>query len=240
MPDWYDTFDDSLWLPRDEPAAMQAKFIRRMLALRPGDSVLDCPCGNGRIAVELARAGCKVTGVDFKPQFIDEARRLFERQNLDGQFKVGDMREIDFDGLFDGAFNWSGSFGYFNDAVNLQVLGRLARSVRPGRRVLVEQANRLFVLANFKPIIEMDDLVISNRWNEADQRIESNWMLQRDGRLVENPLSVRLYTPEQFEELFHQAGLEVVEMRGEPGRGRLKRSSRRIVVVGVRPRGPGE
>lgn len=38
------------------------------------DSVLDAGCGTGRVAIELARRGIDVVGVDLDPPMLDEAR----------------------------------------------------------------------------------------------------------------------------------------------------------------------
>jgi len=54
-----------------------AGTVERIIALgslRPGDAVLDVPCGSGRHAHELARRGFEVVGVDACPEFVDEAR----------------------------------------------------------------------------------------------------------------------------------------------------------------------
>jgi SAM-dependent methyltransferase len=42
---------------------------------RPG-SVLDAGCGTGRVAIELARRGIEVVGVDVDPSMLATARRL--------------------------------------------------------------------------------------------------------------------------------------------------------------------
>jgi len=43
-------------------------------SLRP-HTVLDAGCGTGRVAIELARRGCDVVGVDIDPTMLDTARR---------------------------------------------------------------------------------------------------------------------------------------------------------------------
>ena len=77
----------------------EARFIKRALHLRKGQSVLDAPCGAGRIAFHLARAGCVVTGIDLRPQFIRRARRRFRRAGLRGELKAMDMRDVDFEAV---------------------------------------------------------------------------------------------------------------------------------------------
>lgn len=49
----------------------EASFV---MALTPSD-VLDAGCGTGRVAIELARRGVRVTGADVNASMIAEARR---------------------------------------------------------------------------------------------------------------------------------------------------------------------
>ncbi|MCC7022152.1 MAG: class I SAM-dependent methyltransferase, partial [Thermomicrobiales bacterium] len=46
----------------------------RLLALRPGERILDVACGNGVFTRRLAQLGARVTGIDGSPRFIDLAR----------------------------------------------------------------------------------------------------------------------------------------------------------------------
>jgi demethylmenaquinone methyltransferase/2-methoxy-6-polyprenyl-1,4-benzoquinol methylase len=51
---------------------------RRLTAqavVRRGDRVLDACCGTGDLAVACARAGGRVTGLDFSPRMLERARR---------------------------------------------------------------------------------------------------------------------------------------------------------------------
>lgn len=45
----------------------------RLLALRPGEEVLDVACGNGHFARQMADLGANVTGIDFAPRQIANA-----------------------------------------------------------------------------------------------------------------------------------------------------------------------
>ncbi|HXZ29695.1 MAG TPA: class I SAM-dependent methyltransferase [Dehalococcoidia bacterium] len=46
----------------------------RMLALKPGEQVLDIACGAGRFARRMARMGAVVTAIDQAERFLDRAR----------------------------------------------------------------------------------------------------------------------------------------------------------------------
>jgi len=73
---------------RKESATIVAWLIER--GVRPGGDVLDAGCGTGRYAIELARRGYNVNGMDISPELVDEARRsLGGRQNV--SFTVGDI-----------------------------------------------------------------------------------------------------------------------------------------------------
>jgi SAM-dependent methyltransferase len=76
--------------------------------IEPSTRVLDLGCGIGGPARSLAATfGCKVTGVDLSPSFIDAASYLTERCGLSDRvtFQVGDATHLPFeDGAFDSVF----------------------------------------------------------------------------------------------------------------------------------------
>jgi 2-polyprenyl-3-methyl-5-hydroxy-6-metoxy-1,4-benzoquinol methylase len=76
--------------------------ISRLVALGAvkGD-VLDPGCGTGWHAIEYARAGCSVTGVDLAPTAIDRARRNARTAGVSVDFVVGELSELRCEGLFD-------------------------------------------------------------------------------------------------------------------------------------------
>lgn len=242
MKDWFIHFDDSFWLLRSPMPEEQARFIKRALRLRRGQKVLDVPCGAGRTAVALAKLGLEVTGVDLRPNFVNRARRRFRKEGLAGTFRAMDMRRITFTKEFHAVVNWFGSFGYFSDEENLDVVLRFARALRPGGRVLIDLINREYVLRHFirerRTTLMAEGrqgpgtLIVRNRWNPRLQRIDGTWILKRGGKRVRYPMFMRLYTPAQLEALLRRAGLVVEKMYGSMVGGPRSRSSHRLIVVG--------
>ena len=82
--------------------------LAEFAGLKPGESVLDLGCGIGGPSRVLANEfGCKVTGIDLTPEFIEAARALTERCGLSGsvQFDTGNALDLPYsDGTFDVAW----------------------------------------------------------------------------------------------------------------------------------------
>jgi SAM-dependent methyltransferase len=123
------------------------EMMVEVLALEPGDRVLDLACGSGEHVVRLAKRGLEVVGVDIAPSLVAHCReRAAEEGAETARFQQGDMRELAYDGEFDAVLLLSGSFGFFDDATNEDVLARIARALRPplpegegpGGRVLID------------------------------------------------------------------------------------------------------
>ncbi len=71
----------------------EADFVSRFSPT----SVLDAGCGSGRVAIELARRGCNVIGVDLDQPFIESARA--KAPELD--FRLGDLATVEAGRAFD-------------------------------------------------------------------------------------------------------------------------------------------
>jgi SAM-dependent methyltransferase len=142
-----------------------------------------------------------------------------------------DLRSLDFKEEFDAAFNWGGSFGYFSDEENLELLRRYARALSPGGRVLVDQVYREYILRHFMPEKRRGEVIVRNYWDKDKQRIISRRIV--DGRNdPKNMSSMRLYTFRETRELFKQSGLVVEAFYGSFKGEKFRRSSPHMIAVG--------
>jgi len=237
--DWTKSFAEDLWLKPDEVGAEEAAFLKAVLHLRRGQSVLDAPCGAGRIAIHLAQAGCIVTGLDLRSSFIKRATDRFRRERQMGRFLAMDLRDLSFEGEFHAIYSWSGSFGYFPDSKNLDVIKRYARALRKGGRLLIDQPNRESLLRHFMTMRRNGNITMRNRWNAHTQRIHSDWVVERNGKREHNGMSIRLYTPAQLRRLFQDVGLTIETTYGSSDGHPYERSSKRLIVVGRKGNGTG-
>lgn len=77
-----------------------------MLKLDPGSSILDAPCGHGRIANLLAVDGFRVTGVDVTELFLGKAQAARDELGVDVDYRQGDLRDRPVAGPFDAVVCW--------------------------------------------------------------------------------------------------------------------------------------
>jgi len=115
-----------------------ANRLVSLLGLSDSVHVLDVATGTGNAALVLAKALPKgrVTGVDFSPAMLDQARKKAEASGIENvHFVEGDMQALDFPGRpFDAAIC---SFGIFFVEDMAAQLSHIATTVRPGGRIAI-------------------------------------------------------------------------------------------------------
>ncbi len=123
----------------------QIDWLWNRLKLETGAHVLDFTCGPGLYAVELARRGCYVTGIDFSPASIAYARELAARESVNQHcsFIEADVRHAALPvGVYDAALFLYGQMAVFPRAEAQALLGNMARSLKAGARLCVELLNQ--------------------------------------------------------------------------------------------------
>ncbi|HKC05663.1 MAG TPA: methyltransferase domain-containing protein [Methylomirabilota bacterium] len=120
----------------EECAGMAAALARR--GVGPGASLLDAGCGTGRYAVELARRGFVVTGIDRSPELLAEALRRPVEAGARVRFESGDLLTLPGRAGFDAIV----CRGVLNDLVEpadrAAAFGAFARALRPGGALLFD------------------------------------------------------------------------------------------------------
>jgi SAM-dependent methyltransferase len=118
-----------------EQTRAEAGFLEKALQAGPHASLLDVLCGNGRHAVELAKRGYSLTGVDSSEEFLAEARLA---TSLPIRWILGDRCELPWESEFQGAYCFGNSFGYLDYAGARKFLACVAAPLRPGGRFIIE------------------------------------------------------------------------------------------------------
>jgi SAM-dependent methyltransferase len=102
----------------------EAAYVDALLG-RPA-RVLDAGCGTGRVAVELARRGHVVTGVDSDPSMLAQA------QSPEVSWQLADLAALDLPDRFDLAVAAGNVMVFLAPGSEPAVLARLAEHLRPG------------------------------------------------------------------------------------------------------------
>jgi len=100
--------------PYPEYSRTMSQLLPRVLerfGAKP-ETVLDFACGEGTFAVELARRGYRVTGVDLSPEMLELAREKAREAGVMVEFLQQDMRSLDLPGGFDLVTCWYDSLNY--------------------------------------------------------------------------------------------------------------------------------
>src|SRR5437867_3497849 len=146
MNDWFE--DDTLWESLDsflfgvlrtpDKTLAETEQIVSLLQLTVGATILDLGCGPGRHALELARRGFHVTGVDRTARYLAAARKHADKLGVQVELVQADMRQFMRPRAFDFALNLSTSFGFFDDPNDdLEVLRNLRGCLRPKGKLLL-------------------------------------------------------------------------------------------------------
>jgi len=134
-------------LRRGEPALFELE--RRLMGDVAGMRVLHLPCHIGHDTLSWALLGAHVTGVDFSPVALAEARRLQEQVPLPAEVEVqwvqADAQNLPeaFTGRFDRVVATYGAYGWMPD-LGAWLRG-VARSLAPGGRFVLVDGHPIFL-----------------------------------------------------------------------------------------------
>jgi cyclopropane fatty-acyl-phospholipid synthase-like methyltransferase len=149
--EWVDFFDS---LAADyegncftKNTATEVDFLVNELGLMPGHTILDVGCGTGRHAIELARRGYAVTGVDVSAGMLGEAKRRAATAGVQVMWIEADATAFTLPEAFDAAVCLcEGAFGLLgstDDPIGqpLAILRNVAAALKPRAKCLFTVLN---------------------------------------------------------------------------------------------------
>ncbi len=213
----------------------EAEFIEDLLDLEESSKLLDVPCGNGRLSLELASRGHRVTGVDMTKHLLEEASRMSADRGLEIKWENREMRDLPWDDEFDGAFCMWGSFGYFDDEGNAEFLKAVSGCIKKGANFVLD----VHAAEGLMPKFERrgwqwmgDVLLVEDRSYDVNTgRVEEEWLLIRDGVLEEKHSSIRVYTYREIRRMLERAGFEDIQGYGSLEKEPFQLGSKRLYLV---------
>lgn len=242
--EWPVTFFDDEYLRIYRPqltadrTSAEADFILAALDLAGGATVLDLACGHGRHAIEIARRGFRVTGVDLSERYLSLAAADAERAGVKVEWQARDMRALDFENAFEGAYSFFTSFGYYGEDENEAVLARLARALMPGGRLLLDVMNRDRLLTEppgrtwtqrTDGALLMEEVSLDPRTSRVTSR--QTLIEPATGPRPVKEFTVRVFTCAELEAMLRRSGFEVERVWGGADGSAYDSASRRLVML---------
>ena len=119
------------------------EFSQTLAGLLPGifeqyeipqtGKLLDIACGEGSFALEMAKTGWDVAGIDQSEEMLRLARHRANAAGITIDFKQQDMREFAVDGQYDLATCWFDSLNYLLRIEDVQsTFARVEKALKPG------------------------------------------------------------------------------------------------------------
>ena len=190
--------------------------------------LLDLTCGPGLYAVEFARRGIPVTGIDFAPAAIAHAQRTAAVFRLDDRanFVRADVRLANLgSAAFDAAIMLYGQFTVFRPEEAQTLLAKVRNALTPGGAFVVEILDPEQIdyghttwwrtpesgIWGDDPCVDFGERYFDEG---AGARVQRHHVLHLgSGELDVVSVSDQVYEPEQFEAMAREAGFAEVEVR---------------------------
>lgn len=230
---WFDTpFYHTLYKDRDETEAENFMFnLTNYLNLPEDGKILDLACGKGRHALYLNSIGYNVTGADLSENSIAHAKQ-FENDTL--RFEVHDMC-TPFNEKFDAVFNLFTSFGYFpNEEDNLRTIKAIKADLNEYGFGVIDFMNSEFIIDNLvaENTKTVDGIEFHLKRRVEDGHIIKDISFTAEGVDYTFQERVRAFTLSDFEALFEQAGVYLIDVFGNHKLSKFhNKTSERLILI---------
>jgi len=189
--------------------AQEVDFLIHHLALPPSARILDLGCGAGRHAIEFARRGYDVIGIDVSPTMLAEAAARAAAASVVVEWRQGDLRQLASMELPAQTFDLAlclceSGFGVLgSEEADLRFLRVVAHLLRDDARLVITCLNAIRKYRRLGAAFDYCTGIV--HWQAP----------MNDGSLCEDQ---RIYTPSEMRLLLTLAGFADVTIYGcQPG-----------------------
>jgi len=236
--DWFKYWFNShqyflIYKNRNEEEARQFfNLIERNIPLQRQWRILDFCCGYGRLAKIFSREGYNITGIDLSEFFINEAKKMFREENLQGEFKICDVRNFKEKDAYELGINFFTSFGYFSEEENLLTFKNLCESIVKNGWVVIDYFNPDFVINNLveKEKFEFESSEILIERKIENERVNKIIVIKTNDRVEKYFESIRIYELDDFKNMFERNGFTTVKVFGDYAGNSFDSNSPRMII----------
>ena len=230
-----DDFDYPAWAAYYLALLRQAGVEPRMMC--------DCACGTGSLAVEFARGGVRVTGVDLSPEMLEMAAAKARERGAQIQFVCQDMTKLRLPRPVDAIICGCDGVNYLTTDAQVRAFFRAAHAaLRPGGALAFDISSPhtlRHTLGNNFFGEERDD--VAYLWqNSLEGDIVTMdltfFLRESDGRYrrAAETHRQRAHEPEQLRHMLEECGFEKIEIFGDQSFQAPEPEEKRIHLLAVR------
>ncbi len=116
------------WIPTEERVV---RYIAELLKAGKGKVIAELGCGDGRVAIALAKAGSKVLCIELRRELVRKAKQNVLEEGVDDLVTVieGDFMHVPLN-------NVDGVYAYLTEDSNAELRRKLESELRSGARVV--------------------------------------------------------------------------------------------------------
>lgn len=227
-----------------ERTAIEVNGLIDILNLRnkKKSKILDAPCGYGRHVKKLANLGYSVYGVDINPYFVDIVKKIPNIKDV----KQCELNNLAYsDEKFNIVINMFYSFGFYeNEADNIKTIKEFYRVLKKDGKLLLHTdvnmnriKNKLYKFHEVRNLESGKKLYINEFYNKKNKRIDGEWRISDNkGSQNKHNYSMRVYTVEEYFEIFKIAGFKNIEVYSsfDSTNRNFNKGSEELIFVGVK------
>lgn len=224
IPDnWYENFFSGINCEMWEKAATQewtdaeVIFVKDVLNVVPGSSILDMPCGTGRHSIALAKQGFRLTSVDISTEFINGLKKKVDEQQLPVEIIHGNILSVEFKESFDGAICLGNSFGYFDFPGMETFVNKVSTALKHGAKWIINSglmAESFLAKFTKEKKYELEGLTmeINNDYDEWNSCLLTTLTYTKNGTQEIHQFKHHVYTVAELIRLLQKYNLKTIAL----------------------------
>lgn len=239
---WYEDFfkglNCELWEKVVSPdwTKQEVDFLIGELNLKQGQHLLDIPCGFGRHAIEFAKRGFNVTGIDISQTFVAGLTEKIKSNNLNIKVIQADILTMQLNQKFSGAICMGNSFGYFNFDKMKVFVEKVSSSLERGARFIINSGMIAeSILPNFSKdksfTVDNITMDITNTYNAEDSYMMSHILYTKEGKTEEHSFKHYVFTLGEVKRLLQSCGLTTIATYSSPSKAAYNLGDHQIYMV---------
>lgn len=226
MPQWYEELFENYAHTYDKEhfthgTQQETNFIESEINHNKSKDILDIGCGTGRHAIELAKRGYNVTGIDLSESQLQRARQKADMENVKVDFRLADARNLDFKEQFDLVIMLcEGAFSLMEtDDMNFEILKNAANALKAEGKFIFTTLNALYPLyhsvKDFMNTNIAEGKSSDNRFDLMTFRDYSTFEVSDDdGHVKTLKCNERYYAPSEITWLLKSLGYSKIDIFG--------------------------